>query len=125
MDPTNPVIQLCQAGTRAEYAGRPDEARAFYWQAWQAVRNDFDACVAAHYVARFQDTPEAALAWNQTALTRAEAVADERVQAFFPSLYVSLGRAHEMVGHAAEAARYYQLAADLGLLHQADDGPPA
>jgi hypothetical protein len=51
-------------------------------------------------------------------LARAEAVGDERVWDFYPSLYVNLGRAHENLGNLAEARRYYQLAADLGLVHQ-------
>jgi tetratricopeptide (TPR) repeat protein len=118
MDLDNPVIQLCIAGTRAEYEGRVGDARELYSQAWQAARNDFEACVAAHYVARHQDDPQAALHWNQVALARAEAVGDERVWDFYPSLYVNLGRAHENLGNLAEARRYYQLAADLGLVHQ-------
>ena len=120
MDLDNPVIRLCTEGARAEFEGRADAARAFYEQAWTAARDDYEACVAAHYVARFQTTPQAALEWNQEALTRANAVGDERVRDFFPSLYVNLGRAHEQLGHDAEASQYYQLAADLGLVHQAE-----
>jgi hypothetical protein len=60
------------------------------------------------------------LRWNQEALTRAEAANDEHVRAFYPSLYVNLGKAHELLGHREEAERFYQLAADLGLPHQID-----
>ena len=120
MPPTNPVIQLCVAGSRAEFEGRPEDARALYWQAWQAAADDYEACIAAHYVARFQDSPEETLRWNQMALARAEAVDDERVQSFLPSLYVNLGRSYELLGSPTEAARYYQLAADLGLTHLPD-----
>jgi hypothetical protein len=52
MDLDNPVIQLCLAGTRAEFEGRLDAARAAYRHAWELAQNDYDACVAAHYVAR-------------------------------------------------------------------------
>ena len=120
MDLNNPVIKLCLGGSRAEFAGRPDEARALYLQAWQAARDDFEACVAAHYMARFQEDPQMDLQWNQEALIRAEAVGDERVRSFYPSLYVNLGRAHERLGNWAEARRYYQLAAELGLVHQTE-----
>ena len=118
MDLNNAVTRLCLEGNRAEFEGRRVDARALFLQAWAAARDDYEACVAAHYLARFQETAEAALYWNQEALTRAEAVGDERVRSFYPSLYVNLGWAHERLGHGAEAARYYALAADLGLIHQ-------
>jgi hypothetical protein len=51
MDLDNPVIQLCVAGTQAEFRGEIEEARAFYQQAWEAAQDDFEACIAAHYVA--------------------------------------------------------------------------
>ncbi|HNB52946.1 MAG TPA: hypothetical protein PK530_13440, partial [Anaerolineales bacterium] len=65
MDPTNPVLQLCIQGTEAEYQHRPDDARALYQQAWNSATDDYEACIAAHYVARFQDTPEETFRWNQ------------------------------------------------------------
>lgn len=122
MDLDNPVIRLCMEGTQAEFAGRLADARRLYSEAWAARRDDYDACVAAHYLARFQDTPEESLQLNREALARAENVKDGRAQSFLPSLYVSLGRAHELLGHEREAAGYYQLAADLGLVHAPD--PP-
>jgi hypothetical protein len=64
MDLNNPVIKLCIEGTRAEFEGRTDDARILYSQAWEARKDDYDACVAAHYVARFQGTPEDNLRWN-------------------------------------------------------------
>ncbi|RGC68468.1 hypothetical protein C5N14_13190 [Micromonospora sp. MW-13] len=33
--------------------------------------DDYDACVAAHYLARQQDDPEEILRWNQEALRHA------------------------------------------------------
>jgi hypothetical protein len=121
MDTKNPVIQFCMQGNQAEFEGRIDEARTLFWQAWEAARDDYEACIAAHYVARHQKSPQEALRWNLEALTRAEAVGDERVQSFYPSLYVNLGHSYEMCGDQAEARRYYEMAADLGLFHQADE----
>jgi len=69
-------------------------------------------------VARVQTDPQENLRWNQEALSRAVAAGEERVRGFLPSLYVNLGRSHERLGHQAEAKRFYQLAADLGLAHQ-------
>lgn len=118
MDLNNRVIQLCSAGTRAEYERRLDDAQLFYWQAWQAAGDDFEACVAAHYVARFQADPAECLRWNQVALDRAAAVRDDRAAAFFPSLYLSLGRAYELAGDAGRAQENYAAAEHLGFPHQ-------
>lgn len=112
MDPDNPVVKLCAAGMQAEAQGRLDEARELFRQAWAARRDDFEACVAAHYLARHQERPEEVLHWNQAALNYADAVADERVKDFYPSLYLNLGWAYEMLDNRAEANRYYVLAAD-------------
>jgi tetratricopeptide (TPR) repeat protein len=118
MDADNPALRLCIQGTQAEFEGRIDDARAFYEQAWEASRDDYEACIAAHYVARRQTDPQTGLHWNQVALSRALAAGDERVRDFYPSLYVNLGRSYELLGDQAEASRYYKLAADLGLVHQ-------
>jgi tetratricopeptide (TPR) repeat protein len=116
----NPVVKLCIAGTQAEFAGDIAAARALYWQAWEAAQDDYEACVAAHYVARHQPDPAEALHWNQVALERADATADERVRPFYPSLYLNMGQSYEKLDNQAEAKRYYDLAAELGVNHQAD-----
>jgi len=116
-----PVVALCVLGTQAEYAGRLAQARDLYRQAWEAARDDYDACVAAHYMARLQDNPAQALNWNEIALARAEALGDDRMSSFYPSLYVNLGRSHELLGHTQQARKYYQLAANLGLNHESGD----
>jgi hypothetical protein len=118
IDLNNPVIQLCLSGTQAEFEGRLDAARAAYRQAWELAQDDYDACVAAHYAARLQSDPAVTLHWNQIALAHAEAVGDERVDNFYPSLYLNLGHSYEVLGHLIEAQKYYALAADLGFEHQ-------
>lgn len=118
MDPLESrSAQLCIASTQAEYAGRHDEARALSHQAWECAADDVDACLAAHYVARYEPDPTERLRWNQIALDRAEAAPPERVAALLPSLVVNLGRAHETLGHEADARRCYARAAELGLPH--------
>ena len=112
MDPANPIIKLCIAGMQAEAQGRPAEARGLFTQAWATHTDDFEACIAAHYLARHQSTPEETLRWNELALTHAEQVGDERVQGFYPSLYLNLGYSHEVLGQDSEARRYYALAAE-------------
>lgn len=120
MDLNNPVVKLCIAGSQAEFAGKPEQASALYSQAWQAAPDDFEACIAAHYLARFQKNPEELLRWNQEALSHAERVNDERVKDFYPSLYLNMGRSYELLGNSVEAKRYYDLAAGLGAEHQDD-----
>jgi len=120
MDSANPVIQLCIQGSRAEFEHRPEDARALYQSAWEARRDDYEACIAAHYLARFQESPAETLRWNELALEHAQAVKDEKVAAFYPSLYLNLGSAHEKLGNQEEAQRFYELAARLGVVHQPD-----
>ena len=71
-------------------------------------------------MSRFQARRKKSLRWNQLALKHANAVNDERVKGFYPSLYLNLGRSYELVGDQGEARRYYDLAAQLGAVHQPD-----
>ena len=121
MDTQNPVIQLCIAGTQAEFDGRMTAAHESYQQAWEIAQTDYEACIAAHYLARFQETPEERLRWNQEALERAKRVNDESVKEFYPSLYLNLGHSHEMLGNQAEAQRYYDLTVQSGVVHRFDE----
>ena len=120
MNSDSRVVQLCIAGAQAEFDRRRDDAARLYAAAWDAATDDFEACVAAHYVARFQPVAQATLHWNKVALARAEAVNDERVQPFFPSLYLNLGQSYEEMGQPIVAQQYYTLAAALGFPHQPD-----
>jgi len=120
MDLNSRVVHLCIEGTRAEFEGRITAARNLCLQAWQEAQDDYEACVAAHYVARHQEHPEEALRWNQEALLRADAVGDDRVRSFYPSLYLNLGQSHERLGNQTEARRYYALAAELGAVHHGE-----
>jgi len=110
IDPDNPVVRLCVKGMQAEGEGRLEEARDLFMRAWAARRDDFEACVAAHFVARHQDNLEDLLRWNLEAFDRAEAVGDERVRGFYPSLYLNLGWSYEVLGDRTEAGKYYALA---------------
>lgn len=116
----NPVIKLCIEGTQAEFQGLMDRALFFYQSAWKAAQNDYDACVAAHYLARHQPNPKERLYWNQVALDKANAVTDDSVQEFYPSLFLNMGQSYELLGNVSEAKRYYDLAAQLGVVHQTD-----
>lgn len=111
MDPDNPVVRLCAEGMQAEGRGDLEAAKALFEQAWEARDDDYDASVAAHYVARHQESAADVLLWNERALEHADAVGDERVRGFYPSLYLNLGWAHEQLERPREAQRFYVLAA--------------
>lgn len=112
MDLENPVIRLCQDGMRAEAEGRAGDARALYSQAWAARRDDYDACVVAHYRARVAADAAETLRWNETALRHATAVGDGRVAAFLPSLHVGVALAHESLGERDAARSAFERAAE-------------
>lgn len=65
MDTNNPVVKLCMDGMAAEAKSKFDDARQLFEQAWSISQDDYDACMAAHFLARHQDTPQAVLKWNQ------------------------------------------------------------
>jgi hypothetical protein len=111
MDITNPVLKLCLDGIQAETSGVTRLACTFYMQAWDQRKDDYDACVAAHYLARQQETSEGLLHWNMVSLTHAESVSNESVSSFYPSLYLNIGKSYELLGKSEEARKYYQLAA--------------
>jgi tetratricopeptide (TPR) repeat protein len=125
VDLDNPVIKLCIEGTRAEYEGRYKDACTLYQLALEASKDDFEACVAAHYIAHCQENPEDILYWNLESLNRANAVKDERVKDFYPSLYVNLGRSYELIGN--QRYRYYDSplswVSSIGVTHNLDGYP--
>ena len=102
IDPDNPVVQLCAAGMAVE--GDASAALALFLEAWEARRDDYDASIAAHFVARHQATPEETLHWNALAARHAEAVTVGRANELLGSLYLNLGEAHRAVGNQVEAA---------------------
>ncbi len=110
IDPDNPVVQLCADGMRAEAEGRADEAKALYEQAWEAAGDDYERCIAAHYLARHQNGPEQALHWNAECLRYADRVGDERVTGFYPSLYLNMAHSHEQLGDRQRAEECYHAA---------------
>ena len=107
IDPENPVVRLCAEGIQAEGQGRHEDAAALYREAWAIHSDDYEACIAAHYLAREQETLEESLRWNQAALDHALAVDEERIAGFLPSLYLNLGWSHEVLGDAATARACY------------------
>ena len=125
MDNENPIVALCVRGLAAETNRQVDDAIELYRQAWDSSTDHFEACVAAHYLARHQPTPRETMYWNHLALARAHAAeqaADhDRVRGFFASLHLNLGASHETLDQLPQARRHYELAADA-LAHVPDGG---
>ena len=109
IDPANPVVVLCAAGMALE--GTPEEAKRLFEQAWAARRDDFDAAVAAHFLARHQPTAADTLHWNALAVRHAEAVRDGRAAGLLASLYLNLGEALANIGDRAAAGAAVRRAA--------------
>ena len=123
IDPQNPVVRYCAEGMEREQEGRHEEALRLFMLAWNQSKDAFERAIAAHYVARHQITPEGALHWNQESLINADAVGDDRVQGFYPSLYLNMGKSHEDLGNLKDARRFYALAADrIGCLPESPYG---
>jgi tetratricopeptide (TPR) repeat protein len=112
IDPENPIVRYCVEGMQREQEGRHEEALRLFMLAWDHSRDDLERTIAAHYVARHQTTPEQTLHWNQQSLLHADAVEDDSVKDFYPSLYLNMGKSHEDLGNLGDARRFYELAAD-------------
>src|SRR4051812_26375281 len=112
MDPNNPVVKLCVQGMEAEGKGNLSAAAELFDRAWEVSTNEFERCIAAHYVARHQPTANQALDWNQTAMDCAGRVPDDSVAEFMPSLCLNLGKSLEDLGKTPDARRLYRCAMD-------------
>lgn len=99
-------------------------ARAIYDALWaEATRggDQYQACVVAHFLAHAHVDPEAQLAWHLHALQAADAVGDERVHSFYPSLHANLGDVYLRLGNLTQAQEHIDKARETeGVL--LDDG---
>lgn len=111
MDPANPITALCIQGMEAEGRGEPARARELFQQAWDQHTTPIEAALAAHYLARHQDTEDDTLLWNQRALDAALCSDPESAAVMMPSLHLNLGRSHENNGQRGLAHHHYGEAA--------------
>jgi tetratricopeptide (TPR) repeat protein len=118
VDPSDPVVAAIGRGIIAETAGDIESARAAYEEAWRVAADDFERCLAAHYVPRTIDDPHEKLRWNEEALRFADAVGDERVTGFYPSLLASVGLCLLALGDVSRAVQALEAA-----LRSVDDVP--
>jgi hypothetical protein len=112
MDPENSIVKLCVQGMEHESNGDVETASRLFLSAWEQATDDFERCIAAHYVARNQ-SPEEALVWNQRSLDLARAVNDDRVRGFLPSLYLNMGKSYEDLARLDDARQYYAMTVEV------------
>ena len=101
IDSDSQVARLCAAGMNVD--GDPAAANALFMQAWESRRDDYEASIAAHFVARHQQTPEETVHWNQLAIDHAKGVTDGRALPLLASLYLNLGESLRVVGRRSQA----------------------
>ena len=101
IDPANPVVALCAAGMAIE--GDADAARKLFEQAWDARTDDYDASIAAHFIARHQPSEADRLRWNALAAEHAERVTDGRARSLMASLYLNLADSLKATGDVRSA----------------------
>ena len=102
IDGDSAVVRFCAAGMAVD--GDAVAAAALFRQAWHARRDDYEACIAAHFLARHQPSLEDSLYWNRVAAEHAEAVTDERAKPLLASLYLNLADSYIALGDTARAS---------------------
>ena len=109
-DLASPVVALVGEGMKLETDGDQAGASAKYAEAWDAATNDYERCVAAHYVPRHINDAQEKLRWNRDALRYADAVGDDRVAGFYASLHACVGFCHLLLGDRQGALAAYEQA---------------
>jgi rifampin ADP-ribosylating transferase len=109
-DQTNNIVKLCAKGMEMEGKGKNKEARKLFFQAWNESTNDFEKFIAAHYVARHQDSIADKLKWDEIALNLALEINDDHVTKAFPSLYLNIAKGFEDLKDFENARKNYKLA---------------
>ena len=104
IDPSHPVVALCVAGMEVD--GTPEAALELFMKAWDARTDDYDASIAAHFVARHQPNVAARLHWNRTAVMHAIKAGEAERASLMASLYLNLADSlleNDLVHEAREA----------------------
>lgn len=120
--PFNRVVKLCLQGMEMEEKGKPEEASKLFLQSWDEATNDFEKFLAAHYIARHQETVSGKLNWLETALQFALKINDDAVKSAFPSLYLNIAKCYEDLNNADKAKENFDLATSYKY-NPSDKGP--
>lgn len=103
------IISLVQSGMKAEADNDFGAAHKFYEEAWSKAEAPKQRSIAAHFLARTQNTKEGRFKWNRIAIDEALKIESE-VKEYFPSLYYCMGLSCEECGDKDKALTYYKLA---------------
>ena len=109
-DPDNNVVKLCAEGMDMEGNGKPQEAGKLFFQAWSEATNELEKFIAAHYLARHQNSVADKLKWDKTALQSALTINNDTVKGTFPSLYLNIAKCYEDLDELDNAKMNYELA---------------
>ncbi|RFS14825.1 hypothetical protein [Emticicia sp. C21] len=112
IDPSNKIVKLCAEGMSAEFEGKLEDSAALFRQAWESASDNFEAFIAAHYMARSKLSLEEKLKWNLESFHLANAIERDGMKKYFPSLCLNIGKSYEDLGQIEKATEYYQLGAD-------------
>lgn len=117
----NKIVQQCAKGMMLEGEGKIQQALEIFMHAWDESEDDFEKSIAAHYVARHQESVNRKLEWDKTALHHALKIKDENVRMAYPSLYLNIGKCYEDLNDFDSALENY--ASGLSLTnHLGEDG---
>src|SRR5690349_12313917 len=108
--------------------GNRDAARALYAALYAEAMDSGDlywACVAAHFLAHLHRAPEAQRDWHLRALAAADAVGDERVRAFYPSLHANLAEVYLRLNTPEQARAHLAQARAAAECLSAGGGDPS
>ncbi|NIF06231.1 NAD(+)--rifampin ADP-ribosyltransferase [Chryseobacterium sp. Tr-659] len=108
--PFNTVVKLCLQGMSMEEQGKPEEAVRLFMQGWNEATDDLEKFLAAHYVARHQETMSERLRWLETALKYALKINDDTVKSAFPSLYTHISECYANLSEPEKAKENAELA---------------
>jgi len=111
--PNNHIVKLCLQGMAMEGNGKLEEAKKLFSIAWKEAANDFERFLAAHYLARHQNTIHDKLKWLETGLTLALKVNSDAVMSALPSLYMNISTCYEELGDHANAKKHLELSQTL------------
>lgn len=121
-NPANPIVKLCLQGMAMEDQNKTDEAKQFFVLAWNESTQDFEKFIAAHYLARYQNSVIDKLTWLETCLEYALKINDDSVNSALPALYLNIGKCHEELNNHEEAKKYFELGNSLKY-NPSDKGP--
>ena len=109
-DTNNNVVKLCAQGMSLEGEGKNEEAFKMFEQAWNESTSDFEKFTSAHYIARHQKSAMDKLKWDETALSFALKINDDKMKGTYPSLYLNIGKCYEDLNDFENAGKNYEIA---------------